>query len=360
MKIVCIDLVQKIKNIKKIYDQPLGGTTANLVTICKGFIEHGHSVVILGETDNPSNDGWLFYDSIDKWKDYVKNADVLYINSCIRTDIVEYGHDNMFYTCRDLPSVVRTQWMSDKRLLNEFKGLTFVSEFQKHLHVSTYKLPPEKCHCVYNPIYTPLYNNSCTKREHNRFIYASAPCKGINALPEIINRLNNRLSSIKPEFYIYSSESLYNNPGDLPFTNRDPRYIEAFDTLRCMDNVYVRDVVGKADLAEKLKTSTILLHPHEYTECCPSTILEAMAAGCVPVMVNKGPSEEVIQNNITGKLVEPVDITYENRWTNFVDSVCELYNDYYIHLYRSTAIEWANDIFDYMKISRLYLKLFGV
>lgn len=363
MRIVCVDLVQKVRDIKYTYDQPLGGTTSNIYTLSKGFIEHDSSVAILSNIENSSSDEWIFYDTIRKWKEYVNKADVVCINSCIDTNIIDYGHKNLFYICRDYPDVIRTKWMLDKSLVDKFKYIVFVSEYHMNFMINHYRLPREKCRFIHNPIYTPFYTQP-RHRYENRFVFISAPCKGINSLPYYINRINNRLKSINPEFYVYSSESLYNHFDELPYSRVDSRYTESVDSIRMLDNVYVRDVVGKKYIAEILKESSILIHPHEYIEACPTAIIESMASGCIPVMGNKGPSDEIITDKFNGRLTERKEHHTGNASEDkcyideLVDITVDLFENSDMSSYRKNCIESSIEKYNYIDISRKFIDLF--
>lgn len=67
-------------------------------------------------------------------------------------------------------------------------------------------------------------------------------------------------------------------------------------------------VVGGAEKIQALNSSDIFLMPSRY-EGMPMALLEAMAAGCVPIVSNKGSIPSVVEDGRNGFLVDPGDIT---------------------------------------------------
>jgi glycosyltransferase involved in cell wall biosynthesis len=67
-------------------------------------------------------------------------------------------------------------------------------------------------------------------------------------------------------------------------------------------------VVTAEERLDVLKSPDILLMPSKF-ESLPMAVLEAMAAGCIPVVSNRGSTSSVVEDGRNGFLVDPGDLT---------------------------------------------------
>jgi glycosyltransferase involved in cell wall biosynthesis len=74
------------------------------------------------------------------------------------------------------------------------------------------------------------------------------------------------------------------------------------------DNFYYGGVIAGTEKVQALNAADIFLMPSRF-EGLPLALLEAMAAGCVPIVSNKGSIPTVIEDGRNGFLVDPGDIT---------------------------------------------------
>lgn len=74
------------------------------------------------------------------------------------------------------------------------------------------------------------------------------------------------------------------------------------------DNFHFGGVIAGADKMQALNSADVFLMPSRY-EGLPLSLLEAMAAGCVPIVSNRGSIPTVVDDGRNGFLVEPGDIT---------------------------------------------------
>ncbi len=70
-----------------------------------------------------------------------------------------------------------------------------------------------------------------------------------------------------------------------------------------------------------LKSVDVTVLPSLRREGLPRVILEAMIAGVVPIVTNSGGSPELVENNVSGFVVEPGDSIAIR------EKILELYND---------------------------------
>jgi glycosyltransferase involved in cell wall biosynthesis len=74
------------------------------------------------------------------------------------------------------------------------------------------------------------------------------------------------------------------------------------------DDFFYGGVVAGAEKIRVLNSADIFLMPSRF-EGLPLALLEAMAAGCVPIVSNKGSIPSVVEDGRNGFLVDPGDIT---------------------------------------------------
>ena len=74
------------------------------------------------------------------------------------------------------------------------------------------------------------------------------------------------------------------------------------------DNFHYGGVISGAEKVRALNTADIFLMPSRY-EGLSMALLEAMAAGCVPIVSNRGSMPTVVEDGRNGFLVDPGDIT---------------------------------------------------
>ncbi len=119
------------------------------------------------------------------------------------------------------------------------------------------------------------------------------------------------------------------------------------------DNFHYGGVVAGAEKIQALSAADIFLMPSRF-EGLPLALLEAMAAGCVPIVSNKGSIPSVVEDARNGFLVDPGDITQIVGKLKFLLSEGETgWNEY-----RRNARETVRahfDIGDYVvRLKKLY------
>ena len=119
------------------------------------------------------------------------------------------------------------------------------------------------------------------------------------------------------------------------------------------DHFYYGGVISGGAKVEALNSADIFLMPSRF-EGLPLALLEAMAAGCVPIVSNKGSIPSVVEDGRNGFLVDPGDITQIVGKLKFLLSEGEPgWNDY-----RRNARETIQSRFDIGTYSRKLKNLY--
>ena len=121
-------------------------------------------------------------------------------------------------------------------------------------------------------------------------------------------------------------------------------------------NFHYGGVVARRDKASALTGADIFLMPSRF-EGLPLALLEAMAAGCVPIVSNRGSMPSVVDDGRNGFLVEPGDLMQIVGRIKFLLSEGESGWDEYRRNARNT-IQERFDIGGYVeKLRSIYLEL---
>ncbi len=84
------------------------------------------------------------------------------------------------------------------------------------------------------------------------------------------------------------------------------KVIQTSKKLGVYDNLVFHKIVDRKKLVDLLNTSISLVIP-SFQETTPTVICQAMAASRVPVASNVGGITGMIENNVTGYLIDPTD-----------------------------------------------------
>lgn len=177
-----------------------------------------------------------------------------------------------------------------------------------------FQCDPDKLEVIGNPIDYSLYYGY-TDRLDNRLIYSSVPFKGADSLTQIFNDVNIK-SGKRLELHVFSSFGLYGRDQE------DQQYAETFRSLANTKGIYLHKPISMRDLAYEFMRSSLLIHPSTYHETFGRVFTESMAAGCIPVTVNKGANKEVIGEH--GCVVDYPNVENIKCYESFVNSVCEM------------------------------------
>jgi glycosyltransferase involved in cell wall biosynthesis len=124
------------------------------------------------------------------------------------------------------------------------------------------------------------------------------------------------------------------------------------------ENFKYGGVVSGAEKVKVLCDADVLLMPSRF-EGLPLALLESMAAGCVPVVSNRGSISTVVEDGRNGFLVEPGDLTQIVGKLKFLLSEGEPGWDDYRRNARET-IRTRFDIRDYVdRLNKLYAEAVG-
>ena len=158
------------------------------------------------------------------------------------------------------------------------------SHWAKEQLIKFHNVPKDKITVIsngVNDIFT--YSENKTKT----FIHTSIPYKGLELMPAIIQRIQQKHPDAR--FKIFSSMSLY---GPL----NDP-YLELYEDLKKLPNVEYSAAVDQEELVSAYQESAFFIHPNIWEETFCVSMAEAMKSGAYPIITNIGALSEVAGDN---------------------------------------------------------------
>ena len=187
------------------------------------------------------------------------------------------------------------------------------SHWAKEQLIKFHNVPKDKITVIsngVNDIFT--YSENKTKT----FIHTSIPYKGLELMPAIIKRIQQKHPDAK--FKIFSSMSLY---GPL----NDP-YLELYEDLKKLPNVEYSAAVDQEELVSAYQESAFFIHPNIWEETFCVSMAEAMKSGAYPIITNIGALSEVAGDNFAS--VVPLEGTRTTKGyevtENFLNTFAEV------------------------------------
>jgi len=187
------------------------------------------------------------------------------------------------------------------------------SHWAKEQLIKFHKVPKNKITVISNGV-SDIFTYSENKTK--TFIHTSIPYKGLELMPAIIKRIQQKHPDAK--FKIFSSMSLY---GPL----NDP-YLELYEDLKKLPNVEYSQAVDQEELVAHYQDAAFFIHPNIWEETFCVSMAEAMKSGCYPIITNIGALSEVAGENFAS--IVPLEGTRTTKGyevtENFLNTFAEV------------------------------------
>ena len=187
------------------------------------------------------------------------------------------------------------------------------SHWAKEQLIKFHNVPKNKITVIPNGV-SDIFTYSENKTK--TFIHTSIPYKGLELMPALIKRIQQKHPDAK--FKIFSSMSLY---GPL----NDP-YIELYEDLKKLPNVEYSAAVDQEELVSAYQESAFFIHPNIWEETFCVSMAEAMKSGAYPIVTSIGALSEVAGDNFAS--VVPLEGTRTTKGyevtENFLNTFAEV------------------------------------
>lgn len=264
---------------KLLEERPLGGIETAIIRLAEALHLRGHSVTVYTSDPEPPASEPV-YAHLSEARS-MRDVDVFV---CIREWIPLLSHIpariKLFWT-GDAADQIQNFGIGDKRISNLTDGFLAVSDWQADTISETSGFPREKITVIRNGIHLPFFDQP-VERIEKRLIYTSTPFRGLELLPGIFKEIKK--AHPDATLAIYSGTEVYQSEQSRQYLNQlTEKYRPVFTELEQIDGVTIYGNVIQSELAKALLASEILCYPNTFAETSCISIMEAQAAGVIPV-----------------------------------------------------------------------------
>jgi len=179
-----------------------------------------------------------------------------------------------------------SQHLKDKKSLERFEKLVFVSNYQQSTYNIGLDVPYDKGIVMQNAI-VPIEPHEKPKGTIN-IIYHTTPHRGLEILIPVCEFLANR--GLDFHLDVYSSFGIYGWP------QRDLPYQSVFEKIKNHPNMTYHGWQPNSVIREALKKAHIYAYPSIWPETSGISVIEAMSAGCNVICPNLAALPETCAN----------------------------------------------------------------
>ncbi len=244
------------------------------------------------------------------------DSDIIILNRCLPEEVFNSDKRIFYYTHDAYDQDHILFWLVNEQVVDRIEKIICVSEWQKETLSKCYGVDINKFHVIGNSIDPNLFNGY-TERKENKLIFASIPYKGLEVLHDLYKDICYRTGRDDLEFHIFSSMGIYGNP------QGDKDYEEIFAKLERTKGCHLHKAVSMKELSYELLSSSLMIHPQTYHETFGINYVMAQAAGCIPITINDGAVNEVIDNFNTGFITKGKTIYNEKCKEDFVEIISD-------------------------------------
>lgn len=209
--------------------------------------------------------------------------------------------------------------IGDPRVSHCLKGAIFPSEFSRQKICASSGFPLEKGKVIHYGVNLSDFAGT-EKKVKRRLIYTSHPGSGLSYLAQIFANLKEKYPDL--ELHIFPELKLNYKPWPLEAEGEFAADV-TLKVFKELPSCFVHPSVLPRQLARELMKSSILVHP-ALNDNTGFRILEAQAAGCVPLAIQSGAIPEVIGE--AGVTVE-LGATLETTMQRYEEALEALLND---------------------------------
>lgn len=323
MRILFLDRSTKLETIDDIKWRARGGMVTSLFRVSDYLSERGHAVNVLSdiETEGTTDSG---VDWLNEYPGF--EYDFLIVNRGTGSGYSDIKAKHRILWTHDLP---HAGFIPEPKTIKAFAATVFMSRYAERIWRYYYK-DICKSFLIPNGVDRDVFYPRDKDRDF--LIYASAPNRGLQRLPLIVDAITARTHrDIKCVAY---SNLAVLHPNEVKDDLSD-----TYNEVRA-SGISLRDPLPQHEFAEQLGRAGLMILPSSYPEICSNVILQSLASG-TPVITtgNLGSVGEWIAHRKNGLLTQWQPHDYMAYTLNIVrDAVTVMTNpNLYIRLGRNAA-----------------------
>lgn len=294
MKIAFIDPSDWDYRVENVYEIPMGGSQSALCYLAEKLAQQGHEVFVFNQTSNPGmSRGVKFFQlPLNTIPETLRRSlDVVIILNIAGKGIPlrQFFGDKirLILWTQQLPTLHAMQPLETPQERDVYDGFAFVSEWQRHQFEKAFGIPPSRSAILRNAI-APAFQNLFppntsirSQKSHPPILaYTSTPFRGLDLLLSIFPKIRQAVPGTLLK--VFSSKKVYQLREDID----ESVYGSLYQRCRDMDGVEYLGSVSQPELAQQLRSVSILTYPNTFQETSCIAVMEAMASGCRVVTSN--------------------------------------------------------------------------
>lgn len=295
MKIAFLDFSDWEYQIDSPYQIPLGGSQSALCYLAAALAKLGHEVFLLnGIRKKTKSRGVICLpwhqvfapNSLDQ--SVIKSWDVLIVlnqaGAGIKLRQILAKHTRLVLWTQQVPSLDVMQGLRDKNEQAVYDGMAFVSNWQRDRFFETFAIAPEKTTVLRNaiaPAFTQQFQSGDRILDHKLeppiLAYTSTPFRGLDLLLDIFPQIRQAYPGTRLK--VFSSKKVY----QLPPSVDESEYGTLYHKCRQIAGVEYFGSISQPELAQELRSVSVLAYANTFEETSCIAVMEAMASGCYVV-----------------------------------------------------------------------------
>lgn len=294
MKIAFIDPSDWDYRVESAYEMPMGGSQSALCYLAERLAQQGHEVFVFNQTSNPgiSRGVQCFQLPLNTIPETVCRAlDVVIILNIAGKGIPlrQFFGDKirLILWTQQLPTLHAMQPLQNPQERDIYDGFAFVSEWQRYQFEVAFKINSSRSAILRNAI-APAFQNLfppqtsiLSHKSHPPILaYTSTPFRGLDLLLSIFPKICQAVPGTILK--VFSSKKVYQLREDID----ESVYGSLYQRCREMEGVEYLGSVSQPELAQQLRSVSLLTYPNTFKETSCIAVMEAMASGCRVVTSN--------------------------------------------------------------------------
>lgn len=339
MRFLFLDRSTRLQSVSDLSSRARGGMVSSLFHVTDYLSSRGHDVTVLSDIEGPgatpAGTRWLH----EAWGEY----DALICNRGIGDGYPQIRAKRRILWTHDLP---HSGFIPEPRNIRAFDCVVFMSRYAERVWRTFYR-DIGRSVLIPNGVDKRLFHPR--EKDRDAIIYASAPNRGLDKLPLILDSIRSRVGR-EIRLRAYSNLSAL-HPGEVGTGDR-------FDYKSVLESsVELMDPVTQDVLAGKLGQAGLMILPSGYPEICSNIVLQALASG-VPIITTGGlgATPEWVRHGFNGLLTRFQPHDYMVHVVEMVRNAVRVFEHPWLHK-RLMFGAARTRIFDWQEIGRRWERM---
>lgn len=318
MKIAFLDFSNWDYQVESPYQRPLGGSQSALCYLAEALAKLGHEVFLFNGTSQATRSRQVnclplpqVFAPNSPYQSVVNSLDVaIVLNQAgkgIQLRKVLAKKTRLVLWTQQVPTLGVMQPLRDKNEQAAYDGIAFVSSWQRDRFFAEFAIAPEKTQILRNAIapafaqqFAAAENIISHKLNPPVLAYTSTPFRGLDLLLDIFPQIRQAYPGTRLK--VFSSKKVY----QLPQSVDESEYGGLYRQCREMDGVDYMGSISQPELAQELRSVSVLAYANTFAETSCIAVMEAMASGCQVVTSDLAALPETTAGY--GRLVSVADV----------------------------------------------------